>query len=155
MQYSDSAPIHARHAELVADTHEYLAAMQGKSAAWLGWVTCKDTRLVPGLIRGQSYPVEILRSLQMRLSAVLAAPMASGPVASGSRHGAEVAFLWGRSNVRRVTGVVHGERICGDVRWLNVLAGNGFETRTFIVPAQVVRPTAAGGERPATLPLAV
>ena len=58
--------VHPRHADLVEHFGEYLADI-GRSARWLGIVTANNPRLVPGLIRGQTYGPVIMRSLCQRL----------------------------------------------------------------------------------------
>lgn len=66
MQRTHASPVHPRHAQLVEGLHEYLEAT-GKSARWLGLVTAGNPRLVPGLIRGQTYPAKVMLSLATRL----------------------------------------------------------------------------------------
>ena len=66
MASSNPSRVHPRHADLVEHLGEYLADI-GRSARWLGIVTENNPRLVPGLIRGQTYRRDIMRSLCQRL----------------------------------------------------------------------------------------
>ena len=68
---------HPRHADLVDDIRECMADI-GKSARWFGITVASDPRLVPGLIRGQTYSREVMRAIYTRLLAI---------------HGAEIAKL--------------------------------------------------------------
>jgi len=71
---------HPRHALLIEHLREYLAEV-GKSARWLGMVTARDPRLVPGLIRGQEYPTAVMLKLSERLLDFYTAQLAADEAA--------------------------------------------------------------------------